>query len=375
MTSCSTPSERHASVFASLDRWRIVLALVVVVLHAQSLGWLNLSTHQTLYRVAHDAVIGFFVISGYSVMQAAARGGFRAGPFLAGRFSRLYSLVAPALVLTLCLDLVGRSLQPDLYPLWVYPKWYLHLGFHGLFLSENWLWSLPAFSNVPYWSLAYEAWYYLLLAAVLVKPERRLLLVMCVLLLMGPRMLLLLPCWLIGVAAWHLVQRGNLPTLSDRIIPGAALLLLYLAWIASPAYEGLRQASQAVDRLTVHAIDADLRLHYSQWFLADWITALLFAVMIVGVGALRNSRPDANPAWVHFLAFHSFGIYLLHYPVLLLLKAMWPGPQPAGVAGAVLVFGVVVVCVGLSWAFSMTRSVWQGLFGQGVRFVQGRSGR
>jgi peptidoglycan/LPS O-acetylase OafA/YrhL len=351
-------SPLHDAVFVVLDRWRIALALVVVALHAEATGLLPWDSDGLLRRLAHDAVIGFFVISGYSVMHSAASHAGRPQAFLAARMSRLWSVALPGLFLTLALDLVGRSLRPDLYPGWMYDRWWLHLPFHALFLGESWLRSYVPFSNLPWWSLAYEAWYYLLLAAAMLPRAHRGLACAVVLLAMGPRIWLLLPCWLLGVWAWHRVQRGPLPALPRLAWPGALLAIAYLAWISTPLYPALRAASEGASAWVEAAIDPALRFRESRWFLADWLTATVFAGAVIACASRPGAARARNPGWVGSLAVHSFGIYLLHYPLLLLAAALGAGQQPAPARAAAIV-AVVAACVAASAAFGRTRPRWR----------------
>jgi peptidoglycan/LPS O-acetylase OafA/YrhL len=375
----SPPASRHAAVFLELDQWRILLALAVVAMHAQALGFMQWASAGWTGRLAHDAVIGFFAVSGYSVMQAASSARWQSRTFLIGRWSRLYSLVVPALLLTLCLDTLGRALRPDLYPLWMYNKWPLHLGLHALFLGETWTRSYPAFSNIPYWSLGYEAWYYALLAAWLLPDRLRAGCVALVLVCMGPRVLLLLPCWLMGAMAWWCVEHGRWPAwlAGSRLIrvrgaPSLLLVSLYALWTVSPWAEGLRGTTEALSKQIVAQWGADMRLSYSRWFAADWVTAGVF-VSVMLVIAARGVAPTSSDAsgrsgastWKRWLAFHSFGIYLLHYPLLLLAAAFGLARFGAG-TGLLTVFAVVALSVAMSAAFSRTRPLWQGLLGRSI---------
>lgn len=355
---------RHLRVFVALDRWRIALALIVVALHAEQLGLLPFGTGGTLHRMAHDAVIGFFVISGYSVMQSASDHRGNPGAFFVARFSRLYSLVVPALLITLCLDLIGKSVRPDLYPLWTYPKWWLHVGFHGLFLGQTWTNSFAAFSNIPYWSLGYEAWFYLLLAATLGATRDRRLQIGLIVLLMGPRVLLLAPCWAIGVWAWQRVESNRLPTIITAVprwmTPAATLLAVYGLWFMSPVYQWLHAAGESLSGAIVQATDASMRLSDSRWFLSDWVIAIGFTAMILTIAG-RDARPVSPPSpLIRSLAFHSFGIYLFHYPILL-LAAAYGLASKGPIAGALVTVAAVLSCIGLSACFAPSRKAWQGL--------------
>src|SRR5207248_10998830 len=85
-----------------------------------------------------------------------------------GRGARLYSGVMPAFRLAAALDSIGKAIDPRLYG----PEWghgtanpVTDYVLSAVFLGESWtIRVLPGF-NVPYWSLNYEAWYYVLFAA------------------------------------------------------------------------------------------------------------------------------------------------------------------------------------------------------------------
>lgn len=78
------------------------------------------------------------------------------------RIARLYSVVIPALLLTFALDSIGSWAQPQIYEA---------AGYNGenrigqiigalTFSAQAWSSNINAGSNGPFWSVAYEAWYY-----------------------------------------------------------------------------------------------------------------------------------------------------------------------------------------------------------------------
>jgi peptidoglycan/LPS O-acetylase OafA/YrhL len=179
-----------------------------------------------------------------------------------------------------------------------------------------------------------------------------------VLLAMGPRIWLLLPCWLLGAWAWRRVQRGPLPALPRLAWPGALLAIAYLGWISTPLYPALRAAGEGASTWVEAAIDPALRFRESRWFLADWITATVFAGAAIAGASRVGAALARNPRLVRSLAFHSFGIYLLHYPLLLLAAALGATSQPPGARVAVIV-AVVAACVAASAVLGRTRPLWR----------------
>jgi peptidoglycan/LPS O-acetylase OafA/YrhL len=119
------------------------------------------------YELGHQAVVGFFVISGWLVGGAAIEKTLRGQDYLRDyfihRFSRIYLVLIPALLLTLALDGAGRALFSDAG---VY-DWPLFQGhFSATLFFANCL-SLQGIAadffgtNGPLWSLACEFWYYI----------------------------------------------------------------------------------------------------------------------------------------------------------------------------------------------------------------------
>src|SRR5262249_3132860 len=120
---------------------------------------------------------------------------------------RLYSVIIPTFLLTAALDCAGKTLSPRLYGReWGHATAHPLLAYllSAAFLCESWsARALPGF-NVPFWSLNYEAWYYALFGvATFLRGRARVASLIAVLLIAGPKILLLLPIWLMGVAAWH----------------------------------------------------------------------------------------------------------------------------------------------------------------------------
>jgi hypothetical protein len=109
-------------------------------------------------------------------------------------------------LLTLLCDQIGLRLSPELYHVAEVdraqsaPMARIVLG--ALMLSESWI-RLRLFSNMPYWSVCYEFWYYFLFAAgFYFTGKTRALLIGLFALIAGPRILLLFPIWLFGAVAY-----------------------------------------------------------------------------------------------------------------------------------------------------------------------------
>lgn len=355
-------------VFPFLDLWRVVAACMVLALHFQQRDYLPQQVPD-LYRVAHLGVVVFFVISGFSVSYSAQQHAGRPLPFLVARMSRLYSVVLPVLILALLLDTLGGVSNSTIYPTWQYAKWWLHLGFNLLFLGELWTYSMTPFSVIPYWSLAYEFWFYILLAATMMRPGRlRTLCVALVFVIMGPRIWALLPCWLLGVWAYRVTQGPG--RLHGPVgIPSKARLwacLLFVVgtvvWLGSGIDGHLISASEVLNKSLQAFAGNSMRLDYSRWFLADYGVALIFtAALLIATREVQPPAPNALTRTVKWLAPHTFGLYLMHYTLISLSAALIPQAERQGVRSALLAAGIIAICLSLSVLFDRSRAAWAGL--------------
>jgi peptidoglycan/LPS O-acetylase OafA/YrhL len=82
--------------------------------------------------------------------------------------------------------------------------------------------------------------------------------------------------------------------------------------------------------------------------------------MILTIAASDANDAPPSPPWIRSLAFHSFGIYIFHYPVLLLAAACGLSSHGRFI-DTLCILATVVICVGLSALFSPTRRAWQSL--------------
>jgi peptidoglycan/LPS O-acetylase OafA/YrhL len=330
---------RSSGIHRFHDGWRIAAASVVLFSHAWALGLIGSDT-EFLGRLAHLAVIIFFVISGHAVASSFDRHR-DFGKFLAARLSRVYAIVIPTLFFTLILDLI-IGVKNVGYPAWQYPQWWVHIGLNLGFIGESWHLHHRPFSIVPYWSLAYEYWYYLFIASFAIKNSKLSLLLKAVtLLIAGPKILLLLPCWLLGVWVYRSTKRAIHvpPKVQISYITGTVVFLAFLALYLQSGLDALLQeySKSICDQQLLNKLSAECG--YSKWFIADYPIAIVFALVSAIVVAPKNS---ANP-WVKKIAPHTFGIYLLHYPLLLAISTVLPKPHS-------ILFGIVTI----SLVFALT---------------------
>lgn len=341
---------RGLSVY--LDLLRFLAALAVFVLHAsfqRFSGGLPLLWRFSVF--GNDAVMLFFVLSGFVIAHVASRHEDRAASYWAARLSRLWSVCVPALVLTALLDTAGMRLAPQLYAF----EWYeygnpvLRMVASLLFLNELWFWSIQPFSNTPYWSVGYEFWYYALFGVALFTAGRaRWIALALVLLAMGPKIALLLPVWLAGVWAWRtrLHERLSRPAAAALC---AATLAGYLAWRFSAAPGWLEAAMPR----WLGAARAE-QMGFSRNFLANYLVGALVALHFIGARRLLRdcvAVPQALERPIRALAGLTFALYLFHNPLLQFFGAVVERMQWADYRRAIVLAGpLLVVAVLGPWA-------------------------
>jgi peptidoglycan/LPS O-acetylase OafA/YrhL len=283
----------------------------------------------------HSAVIVFFVLSGFVIAWAAERDG-TAREYILNRATRIYSVALPALILTWVIDDFLIQYHPGtVNSLYQHAAIWKYLPIFLTFSGDFWFLSEDAFSNIPYWSLCYEVWYYVVFGVIVFgRGSWRWAIAIVCLLMMGPRLWLLWPVWLAG-AFLH-----RLPPLSAK--RSRFLLFLSLTGLILLKLGGIEHVlNDVVDRLTGGFADSHLR--YSAFFAGDYLVAIMVAGAIhtargADIASLARMRgPIAAMASV------SFSMYLTHFPLFLFFNALFPGQAfVIGVLslGAIIAFGL-----------------------------------
>ncbi len=306
-----------------LDLVRLCAALTVLLSH---LAYRRISGGDYLVfrRFGSDAVILFFVMSGYVIAYVAAHRERTLPDYAASRLARLYSVALPALVLTILLDQAGRAIEPALYDGWWYKdsepafRFFTNL----LFINELWFQSVRPFSNGPYWSLGYEFWYYALFGAgFYLRGRLRAVLLALMLLIIGPKILLLMPAWWMGVWAFRFNERK---TLAPRL--AVACILIPMAAYASIKATGVDVRARELTMSLLGEQFVRMGLKWSDEFVISLCYGGLVALHFIGVASLSHRiegfiRPFHRV--IRYGAGLSFSMYLLHYPLLHFYAALY----------------------------------------------------
>jgi peptidoglycan/LPS O-acetylase OafA/YrhL len=358
-----------------LDLMRFSAAIVVVLHHLTSREFNAAWPH---VRFGHEAVIVFFVMSGFVIAYVLHGRERDAEQYAAARLGRLYSVVLPALCLTVVLDALGRSASPALYAGVPDDQAPLRIVINFFYLQQNWNLTVRPLSNGPFWSLGFEFWYYVIFGAwLLLKGRMRIIVTVVACLAAGPRILAAFPIWLLGAAAFNAgsrwAPRRRLATLLLAASGAAFVAMLALGNPLAPLRAAVQEALPG----------GFLDLGFARIFAGDiprvpedLLLGAIFALMIVAVGNAWGERPipERAAAAIHYLAGSTFSVYLFHVPLLYFLVATLR-VDPHDAAGLALVgLLVIAACVALAYAGERQVARYRSVFAKLIGRISSRVG-
>lgn len=345
-TSLAPPSARSQDSLAFLDGLRGLAAVWVMLHHARWLlweGWESFRQHAGDYsavhqalayalaplRYGHQAVIFFFVLSGFVIHLGYARKLVTApetarlgwANYVWRRARRLYPPLLLALALTWVLDSLGRAQGWTIYAgTTAYPlingtvtsdlSVLTALG-NAAFLMTS---AVPCFgSNGPLWSLHFEWWFYMVYPLLWVLARRSLALAS------GFVIVAFALSWLAPDGVWFYVARIF-----------TALLSWWLGALLAEIYEGrwrIRWSTVAPLALLLPALPILLPKLAKWWPPIDigWISDTLYGFGFAGLFALCFALRERG--WslsfltrLRPLGDLSYTLYVTHLPVLVLIS-------------------------------------------------------
>jgi peptidoglycan/LPS O-acetylase OafA/YrhL len=346
------PLSRETSLY--LDLWRLLAAVTVFLGHVSG----QRLTGGFLWQFGPftaEAVAIFFVLSGFVISYATDRSDHTASAYTVSRLARIYSVALPALLLTYLLDAVGSRLRPDLYsPAWGYDGsgqfWQFVAGL--LFLNQIWGMHVTQGSDLPYWSLGYEVWYYVLFGLItFASGPWRPLSVLLVLIFVGPAIASMFPLWLLGLAGYRFCTTRCLSRSAGWLCYGGSLL----AWAA---YEAWGRAQLAA----VVSVPAVFK---RSMLIEDYVVGALFVAHVVGFQTISAAfRPVADYLHrpVRWAAGATFTIYLFHLPVAQFLATQVPWPPAATRTRVVLLGATLLILFVLAELTERRKDIWKRAF-------------
>lgn len=318
-----------------LDCARFAAAVFVVVQHLLMAGLVDTSLAAWIPVLGREAVIVFFVLSGFLIMYSVDQKHATLGDYVVARCARIYSVALPVLIASfiiaaIVLAYTGVSIGSG----YQVAKAYLYIPFHLMFMGEFWnLTETPPWV-LPYWSLGYEVWFYAMFgAAYYLRGRRRLLVVGAIFLLVGFKLWLLIPVWLCGAALYKWTREKSISATWAR----AGWLLSIVALCAfklADADEVLRASG-----IALWPFD-ELRLGSADRYLADYAVC---AIVVLNLACARQLDFPWLRKWqspIRALAAYTFTLYLVHDMVFMAWKSFFPH-DPSNFAHIALVLAAV----------------------------------
>ena len=315
---------RNFSLYLDVIRF---FAATIVLLH--HLSDLLFNSEMRIFNIGHEAVVIFFVLSGYVISYSVKVKSYDYKTYFLARFSRIYSVAIPALLLTIVLDVIGtticRACYQDIYVALDYPviRFLASITFTG----ELWFVSILSFSNIPFWSIHYEVFFYVFFGAMLYAPKRyRAGILFLLVLIVGPKVAILLPLWLFGAYLYRPKDYFNSTIINLFLWFATIGALLYLLSIGGKALI-TEQANHFL--FSVLGFPENLNLAASRYFVFDYVFGIIFGLNLITSKSLIDSfkfslDKTVLAKIVRYLANRTFSIYLFHFPLIGFFNAVLP---------------------------------------------------
>lgn len=341
---------------AYLDFMRFTAAFAVLLGHMDqdglAMAWLPLS------RFSHEAVIIFFVLSGFIIYYSTTSRASSWQQYAVARLSRIYSVALPSVLVCVVLALgLASQGSVELSKLSNYQEpTVADVAASLLFLNESWLLGTNVPLNHPYWTLCYEVWFYVLFGVFFFTTGRyRWWCVGGVALVAGPAILVLLPVWLMG--AW-MAARGRFEQ-NWAPVWTWTVFLLPLGLIALINVLGLDVLIQST---LYKFVPGFWRLDGSQRFVTDYLIGAALCLHIAAFSSLPavvQAFFERHQGKLASLAGFSFTLYLFHRPMTQLLGAWYPQPAGAIWQTAGIALGLLLACWGISFVTEKQLPRWR----------------
>ncbi|MDP3537322.1 MAG: acyltransferase [Azonexus sp.] len=344
------------SLSAYLDLLRFVAALAVLLGHMEQDG-LYMSW-MPLFAFSHEAVIIFFVMSGFIIYTSTLNSGRHWGDYAVARVSRVYSVALPAVIFSLFLSLtVAYASSPTEAQLSNFRPFSLwDVSSSLLFLNEAFGNKAGLSLNGPYWSLCYEVWYYVIFGVFLfVRNNQRAFWLAAAAIVAGPAVLALFPIWIMGAllaAKWE-----KFPAITQRVA--------WAIFLGSIAVIILINASGVGTLIRVYLHDhvpGFWRLGSSQKLLTDYVTGIAVVLHIVAFSSLNAGFKAFFLRFekiFKYLAGFSFTLYLFHRPLTQLAGYYMPNTEASIVRSLFVLFAILLMCVIISYGTERRLGFWR----------------
>jgi peptidoglycan/LPS O-acetylase OafA/YrhL len=345
---------------AQLVLWDHCVAIIMIpAATVPTTQWLQAHIFRGVGRYGHEAVVVFFVLSGYliggDVRGRMRKGAFAPGPYAVNRLGRLYSVVAPGLILAAVLDTVsfrfgaGREVLAINTQFW--PPYWQDLKS----LSAGTFWCNLAFLqtiecrqfgvNSSLWSLSNELFYYAILPSALLAYWAK------------SHRVRIVATAVLALFLGEILRSGFMDPERPYIYLAGLLLWLggaYTSLIFSLLPRVLRGPIGLLLGVVI-AFGAN-RAHFRS-AIADLCVALLIMWIVFRAELVESWLrwlPGLARKLIPLFSNYSYSLYFLHMPLLFAFLSFVPAlrqPLQYDLRGCALLIALILVLNILSFAF------------------------
>ncbi|AEP30648.1 acyltransferase family protein [Brumicola nitratireducens] len=343
-----------------LDFLRFSASVVVFLSHVTIMG------NPLLWRLAvfpaHEAVVLFFVLSGYVIAYVVYDRQETLKNFFVNRFSRVYSVVIPSIIITIVSYNVCLIYKPQLLDWFAgqlaSPSYSLFSVF--FMLHQSWQ-QVIYYTNAPMWSIAFEMFYYVLFACIFyLKGFKRFLFASIVIIVMGPNILFYFPLWMLGVAAFFINKKRMLSVNRSFLcfILSIVMIIIILLDIGEASALSLTQAILPAKLLALFNPQ-------TQNIVYDYLFGLIVVFHFCSAFSLFSYKEVATEYMGNLIrkaAGCTFSLYLYHLPLLYVVTAL-VSAQDQSILHAILVLVVLPIAMNVLSLFTEQRKdIYKKLF-------------
>lgn len=275
-------------------------------------------------------------MSGYVITETTCRkmaspsSGYRVADYFLDRFSRIYSVLLAAIIITLMLDFAGSQFFPMRYgepASFPQANGFVRLLVNLLSLQGVWGYRVQSGSDPTLWSIGYEFCYYLVFGLCVWRSRRWGLWLALIVLVAGYKIALYGLVWGLGVLAYHW---------RDANVKVSVILSWPLVFVAN---------------------------HFLEYQpivgLPEYLCDLLFGVSVAVLVNSRPSLPQILDGLSPRMAEFGYSLYAYHMPILYLAYSFTASRSTPTVA--VMVMLCIVACYALYWGTERRRGQFRGL--------------
>lgn len=350
---------RSLSIY--LDVMRIVAAMGVVFLHARL--WIMPGMPHFVSNHGKEAVIVFFVLSGFVIKYVSDTKEGDARLYSVARLSRIYSVVVISIVFCLCIDGIGMNINPRYYENVAARGFYGEVNLANILqyltlTHELWFNQAQLGTMQPYWSLGYEVPYYLLFGLVLFLPGRMrsvgAALWFC---LVGPKIALYGVIWMLGAMTYDAI-----PWFRQKVDPWLAKALFattFLIYVVMNHFWG----PHAVVPILAHG---SLRAEAVAFAYALGIGCVMSLNILLFDCALhgRDIWNDRLTRAIRWFAGATFTIYIVHQPIVIFIRGTFPRVVASPLYGIAAIAATLALCLVVAELGERRKSIYVALFGK-----------